>query len=167
MPQELSQPIIPTGIDWKNYDHDSKLIVLNSITIKNLEKDIPYNELLHATQKLEEFLIQRNIQAGYITGHCGYGGIIEKGSFGHVLEHAIVAIFDNNVAPGEACAGGITTNYTTTDPEIGTLSDIRIAFPPSMSKEKAQVNLKFTLQSMLDQYHATKSIDLAVIIFPH
>lgn len=164
--QQLETPLMRTDIDWRNYN-DPNLIVVPSHKIKDLEQEIPSDVLLNATRELEHLEKGRREKDGFASAHCGsntdMNGVIEEGSFGHVLEHAIVAVLDHHLPTNEICAGGITSNSHTTDPELGTLSDIRIAYPTSMTQSRAEQCLDIIMQAVKKQYQTTHSINLSSI----
>lgn len=79
-------------------------VVLNARKTWELEQVIPIDDLLEETRQLEEALAQRNKSSGYMSGVDDLDDS-DGADFAHVLEHAVLAIVDSHLQPGQLSIG--------------------------------------------------------------
>ncbi len=163
--QKADSMPLQTGrkVDYSRPCEDPGIIAISSCwpEVQSVVTSIPIESVLEATRALEIQLFQKTVTNGFKPRVCGNSkGLIEdKEDFGHVLEHALIAVFNNNVPISEACSGGRTDLIGEGLPDF----DIFIAIPPSIQQITAEKETKYILLQMESLYKKTGRVNLAEI----
>lgn len=154
--------------DMREFASSPKRIELNRGKVTMLSHQINFPSLFSATQALEWRIMDAKHKAGVLYWGCGNGAeyIDEtidqpvnidprfgQNNFGHVLEHALIAVLHATISPiDEQCAGSTHRDGT-----------IIILPSPSVDRDRANAIIEFTLGKIQEQTSQQREINLIEI----